>query len=61
MISMIKNNCPTLVSNLGKHKWQILRCVQVQYYGVYFDQGLIHLVMEYMDGGSLETMISVEK
>ena len=35
--------------------------VQVQYYGVYFDQGLIHLVMEYMDGGSLETMISVEK
>ena len=35
--------------------------VQVQYYGVYFDQGLIHLVMEYMDGGSIETMISVEK
>ena len=35
--------------------------LKVQYYGVYYDQGLIHLVMEYMDGGSLETMIAVEK
>jgi hypothetical protein len=26
-----------------------------------FDEGEIHLVMEYMDCGSLDTMIAVEK
>ena len=31
--------------------------MKVQYFGVYYDQGLIHLVMEYMDGGSLDLVI----
>ena len=33
----------------------------MRYYGCLFDEGEIHLVMEYMDCGSLETMIAVEK
>ena len=57
MISLIKSNCPTLVSCISLiNDW-----MKVQYYGVYYDQGLIHLIMEYMDGGSLETMVAVEK
>jgi serine/threonine protein kinase len=32
----------------------------VHYYGVFYDEGQIHLVMEYMDCGSMETMIAVE-
>ena len=40
---------------------KLTNSVKVQYYGVYFDQGLIHLVMEYMDGGSIDNMLSVEK
>jgi hypothetical protein len=27
---------------------------------VFYDEGQIHLVMEYMDCGSMETMIAVE-
>ena len=32
----------------------------VHYYGVFLDEGQIHLVMEYMDCGSIEAMIAVE-
>ena len=32
----------------------------MHYYGVFYDEGQIHLVMEYMDCGSMETMIAVE-
>lgn len=35
--------------------------VFVRYYGCFVDEGTIHLMMEYMDCGSLLTMISVEK
>ena len=35
--------------------------VLVQYFGVFYDQGMLHLVMEHMDCGSLETMIAVER
>jgi serine/threonine protein kinase len=44
-LDMIQSFCPVLV----------------RYYGCLFDEGEIHLVMEYMDCGSLETMIAVEK
>lgn len=52
---MIQSYCPVLVSLL------LLNYIKVRYYGCLFDEGEIHLVMEYMDCGSLETMISVEK
>lgn len=37
-----------------------MQAFQIHYYGVFFDEGHIHLVMEYMDCGSVETMIAVE-
>jgi len=33
----------------------------VQYHGIYYSEGLINLVMEYMDCGSIQTIIAVEK
>lgn len=35
--------------------------VIVRYYGCLLDEAEIHLLMEYMDCGSLENMIAVEK
>ena len=33
----------------------------MRYYGCLYDEGEIHLVMEHMDCGSIETMIAVER
>ena len=33
----------------------------VQYHGIFYNDGIINLVMEYMDCGSIQTMIAVEK
>lgn len=52
---MIQSFCPVLVSSICSNSFQ------VRYYGCLLDEGEIHLVMEYMDCGSLETIIAVEK
>ena len=52
---MIQSFCPVLVSYI------CLNSFKVRYYGCLLDEGEIHLVMEYMDCGSLETIIAVEK
>lgn len=52
---MIQSFCPVLVSSVCSNSFK------VRYYGCLLDEGEIHLVMEYMDCGSLETIIAVEK
>ena len=52
---MIQSFCPVLVGSIGFNSFK------VRYYGCLLDEGEIHLVMEYMDCGSLETIIAVEK
>jgi hypothetical protein len=42
---MIQSVCPLLV----------------RYYGAIFDEGSLHLIMEYMDCASIETMLAIER
>ena len=66
---MLNDSLPQFVSlNLDKFSFNVcdlnliyLLALQVQYHGVFYNKGMINLVMEYMDCGSLQTIIAVEK
>ena len=35
--------------------------LQIRFYGAYYDEGIVNLVLEYMDCGSLNTILKILK